>query len=165
MQGVGSIPPLAEAQARYYALLLSGKRSLPSTMDMLRTIERDDAAIVAQYPWDARRIEPLCDFLRLLDDLAKLIGCVPNSIDIFRPFLSYKILFGPLTGAQYRLRGPHAMPSVSRKAILRTPTSPLPLVLFNFVNLTIHNDIIRTFLMISLVHAAFSVGTSRMAIS
>merc|ERR1711907_741707 len=114
--------------------------------------ERDDMDVMAQYPWDAMRIKSLCDFLRLLDDLAHLIDCAPK-LQLTRPLVSYKVLFGPITGAQYRLRGPHALPATSRAALLNTPTSPLPLVVFNLVNLVFHNTVFRSFVVFVGVYA------------
>eukprot|EP00939_MAST-03C_sp_MAST-3C-sp1_P001389 g1389.t1 len=137
--GVGSIPPLSEMQARYWALLLSGKRSLPSQCEMTLAIAHDDAKISAQYPRDAKRLSSLCDFLRLMDDLAGLIVCRPPLFDVRHPIASFKVLFGPITGAQFRLIGPGAMPWRSREVLFGTPTSPLPLVIFNLLNLIYHN--------------------------
>ena len=118
--GVGSIPPLSEMQARYLALLHSGKTDLPPQLDMIRTIQEDDLITTSQYPRDARRIGSLCDFLRLLDSLATLIGCEAPYFNLFRPIETYKVLCGPITGSQFRLRGPGAMPEIARRALWRT---------------------------------------------
>lgn len=129
---IGSIPPIAELQARYYALLVSGHRELPTVDDMRRTIRDDDTRALAQYGHDARRIGALTDYLPLLEDLAAAIGCRPNVWKLVseHPRLWFRVMFGPLCGAQYRLCGPGAMPKRATEALLRTPTMPLPVLAY-----------------------------------
>ena len=57
--GVGSIPPAAEMQARYLALVLSGAATLPSEDEMRHVAAEDTAADLAQYPDDAGRLGTL----------------------------------------------------------------------------------------------------------
>jgi len=160
--GVGSIPPLAEMQSRYLALLLSRKKRLPPQLDMIRTIQEDDLVTTSQYPRDARRIGSLCDFLRLLDSLASLIGCEAPYFNLFRPIETYKVLVGPITGSQFRLQGPGAMPKIARRALKRTPTAPIPVVLFNLLNLFVHSIVLKSFFVILMFEIVLVISFRRM---
>lgn len=64
--GVGAIPPISELVARYYALLVSGERTLPCVHVMRRSIAEDQAREVEQYPVDSKRLLGLTDYLTLM---------------------------------------------------------------------------------------------------
>lgn len=131
--GFGSIPPMAEMQARLFALVASGRRPLPSKEAM-----RDDIALQAgldheQYPDDAAAIRPLTDYLRFMDAMAREIGCTPRLrlLALRHPRLWFKTMFAPICGSQFRLHGPGATPE-ARRALLATPTMPLPVLAYEF---------------------------------
>ena len=63
--GIGSIPPAAEMQARYTALVLAGKLALPRVDDMRAIIEHDVAMDLAQYPNDAPRLSALTGLMQV----------------------------------------------------------------------------------------------------
>ena len=117
--GIGSIPPAAELQARYFALLVSGERVLPSIADMHEDTERAARLDQEQYPEDAGRLNALTDYLRFLDGMAAVIGCQPPLRKLFlsKPMTWAKVMFGPLNGAQYRLAGPGAEPDLAREIL------------------------------------------------
>ncbi len=136
---VGAIPPMAELQARYFALLVSGERELPQLdvmNQMITQFENDD---LAQFPYDATRIPALTDYLRFLEYISNLIGCRPPLKKLFftDPRAWFKAVFGPINGAQFRLQGPGANPQKARKFLRSIPTMPLPIVIYEFVLLTI----------------------------
>ena len=128
--GFGGIPPLAEMQARYFALLVSGERVLPSAAEMRQDIDHAARLDLEQYPDDAGRVNALTDHLRFLDSMATVIGCQPplRSLFLTGPATWSKVLFGPLNGAQYRLAGPGAEPELAREILSRVPTMPWPIL-------------------------------------
>lgn len=132
---VGAIPPLAELQARYYALLLAGERTLPSIDEMERDIQRHAALDLSQYPEDAPRIAALTDFLRFMESVAGEIGCKPplRRLLFTDPMTWAKVVFAPLSAAQYRLAGPGAEPERAREVLARLPTMPWPVLAYEFL--------------------------------
>jgi Flavin-binding monooxygenase-like len=121
----GAIPPLAEMQARWFALLCRGDLELPSPDKMREVIDADNERAMKQFPDDAPRLSTLTDFLRLLDDLAGFIGCrPPQRLMLTDRALWRKIMLGPITGAQFRLRGPGAKPELAKESLSRTPVLP-----------------------------------------
>lgn len=121
----GAIPPIAEMQARWFALLCSGERSLPAPEEMRTVIDADNRRVLAQFPEDAPRLATLTDFLRILDDIAGFIGCrPPQRLMLTDRKLWHKLMLGPITGAQFRLRGPGAKPEEARASLMRTPVLP-----------------------------------------
>lgn len=121
----GSIPPMAEMQARWFALLCSGERFLPPPDEMRRVIERDERATHERFPHDAPRIEALASFVHYQDQLAEIIGCAPGpELLTEAPDLWLRATIGPLTGAQFRLRGPGAKPELASEVLRRTPYRP-----------------------------------------
>jgi dimethylaniline monooxygenase (N-oxide forming) len=92
---------------------------------MRKTISDDNERVLAQFPEDAARLATLTDFLRLLDDIAGFIGCrPPQRLLLTDRALWRKIMLGPITGAQFRLRGPGAKPDLAKASLDRTPVLP-----------------------------------------
>jgi len=120
----GSIPPTSEMQARYYAMILAKELELPSEKDMIKIADEDRQKWEERFWYDAPRVKGLVDFQLYADDLAKIMGCMPNVNSYLRsdPKLWKHIMFGPLTMHQYRLVGPHATPTFARDVIVRMPT-------------------------------------------
>ena len=126
----GAIPPLAELQARWFALVQSGQRRLPSRAEMQASIEHwtrvsratsSGRCAAASTTWWTTR--PFCD------ELASRIGCKPAWADLRRERLSFRVRFfaAPFVAAQYRLLGPHARPELAREMIAGLPVvHPLP---------------------------------------
>jgi len=118
----GGIPACAEMAARYFALLLSGKRQMP----------KDFAQLTAKdYELDSRfyRLSPdvktLVGYKDWMDSMADLVGCqVSLWMYLLRPKLFVHLCVGSLLPAQYRLAGPGAMPETARAAVLSVPVAP-----------------------------------------
>ncbi len=117
----GAIPPISELQARWFALLCTGERTLPTADCMRNIIETDDAVAVSQFSDDARRLPNLTDFLRIMDDLADEIGCLPRGLFWKHPFIWYRVLINPISGVQYRLIGPGSKTEMAIDMLRRTP--------------------------------------------
>lgn len=117
----GGIPACSEMQARYFALLCSGKRQLPPRAELERRIAAESAQEDADF-FLTPHVKSLVVWGPYMDGLAELVGCRPPrwSAD---PRLSYKLLFGSQLAYQYRLRGPHAQPELARQTLLRLPVA------------------------------------------
>ncbi|MCB9527245.1 MAG: NAD(P)-binding domain-containing protein [Myxococcales bacterium] len=123
---VGGAPTCSEMQARYYALLLSGRRRLPDSHTLERLIAED-----RQYEesWFVNTPRPpsIVPYVWFCDGLARLIGCHPLEDGSIRdPRLLAHLWFGSLVSAQYRLVGPHACPEQARRTIEALPLAFLP---------------------------------------
>lgn len=119
----GAIPPLAELQARWFALLLSGAVDLPPEDEMRASVERL-ADFRAHYFRAVRgRLDYLVDYTSLSDELASKIGCKPTREALGRESRRFRRRFvsAPFVAAQYRLVGPHAEPALARQVIESLP--------------------------------------------
>ncbi len=107
---IGAITLSAELQARWWALLVSGKRRLPEPAWM--------RAHARALRHNGRRFhQPTRTTPCFAYSIARQeIGCEP---DLFRLFLTdrrlwFAVLLGPVCAAHFRLRGPHATPDTAR---------------------------------------------------
>ena len=137
----GAVPPLAEMQARWFALLCSGKCQLPDRITMTQRI-----AIYVRYItrlftlFRTERITTLTDFLSFSDDLAREISCRPKlgwTTLLSDPYLWLRCMIGPISNAQYRLHGPHANAKQARQILLKMKWKPLWYNLFELILLYI----------------------------
>jgi len=125
----GAIPPLAEMQARWFALLCSNKMQLPNSsvmVDQIHTYVRYIEYLLTSYRTD--RIASLTDFVSFSDDMAQAIGCRPSfglKMLLTDPRLWIRCMLGPISNAQYRLCGPHAQPEQARRIILTLKWNPM----------------------------------------
>jgi len=125
----GAIPPLAELQARWFALLLSGRAALPACAEMERTIEEWTRFRAHFFRAVKGRLDHLVEHTPVCDALAEQVGCKPTWRDIRRESRRFrrKFMVGPFVPAQYRLVGPHARPEIARAVIEGAPIMhPLP---------------------------------------
>lgn len=130
---LGAIPPLMELQARWFALLLSNKLTLPSKSEMKQFIQKYVQHLEWQFtPYRVNRLTGLTDYLIYSDDLARTINVRPNFTKIFftEPKLWIKLMAGPLLNAHYRLTGPHAKPEQAKEIILRAKWVKQPNILY-----------------------------------
>lgn len=100
----GGIPLMAELQARYWALLCSGERTLPS--DIAQRAEKDAERWRNEF-FVTPHVFGLVNGLRFNDSIAELIGCkppMPNPLRDRDGFLHY--WFHHIWPCQYRLTGP-----------------------------------------------------------
>lgn len=118
---IGAIPPIAEMQSRWFALVCSGRRRLPSPDAMRIAGAEEQAARRAQFGRLADRLQALVDYTPYQDALADEIGCRPDLMRVARtdPRLAWKLFAGPFIGAQFRLFGPHADPAGAQATLDR----------------------------------------------
>ena len=113
---IGAIPPIAEVQARYAALVTSGERKLPDQPQMMREPAERRRAHAASF--DEPRLVTLVDWIPYMDQLAARIGCRPQLGDVLlRPRLAWQLATGPMLAAQYRLSGPDAKPELAEQSL------------------------------------------------
>ncbi len=102
----GGIPISAEMQARYFALLCSGKKRPPANIDELIGREKE----WEEY-WTAlspRHPESIPSQALYLDGLAREVGCLPSvRYLVLRPRLFVRLWFGSFNPSGYRIVGPH----------------------------------------------------------
>ena len=117
----GGIPACSEMQSRYFALLCSGKRTLPEKNELRRLIAQDrDAEERAFYA--RRTLGTLCSYTTYMDEVAELVGCRPRVRDfLFNPRMAYHLVCGANIPTAYRLRGPHADPERAQRVLLSLP--------------------------------------------
>ena len=125
----GAIPPLAELQARWFALIQSGQRVLPPRSEMQQSIDYWKNFRIHFFRAVKGRLDHLVEYTPFCDELAGRIGCKPTWRDIRRESRRFrrKFMVGPFVSAQYRLVGPHAKPEIARAVIENAPVMhPLP---------------------------------------
>lgn len=135
--GLGSVPPCAEMQARYFAQLISGERTLPAAADMARDIGLHGELDVQQFGADAERVAALTDFFRFMETMADVVGCRPRLGRLFLrdPRTALSVLLGPLSAVQYRLTGPGADRARARAVLRLMPTMPWPVLAYELLML------------------------------
>lgn len=124
--GTGGVPQTAEMNARYFALICSGKRKLPPN---LRARIAQEAQMEEQViNKSAGRVKTLVMYGDYMEALAHHVGCQPvlASYMVTKPTLWLKLLYGAMTPIQYRLKGPHARPEWA-EACLRAMPAPTPM--------------------------------------
>ncbi|MEB3261311.1 MAG: NAD(P)-binding domain-containing protein [Cyanobacteriota bacterium] len=113
---IGAIPPIAEIQARYAALVTSGQRALPTPEVMGREFEQRLSARAISF--NEPRIVALVDWIPYMDHLAEKIGCRVRASDLLlRPRLAWRLATGTMLVAQYRLTGPDAKAELAERSL------------------------------------------------
>lgn len=111
---IGAITVSSEMQARWWALLVSGKRSLPSVEEMAKFTEtmrhngrrfHQTNRTTGTFAYSLARNE---------------IGCEPDMFKLFFTDLRlwHAVLLGPICSAHFRLRGHGAKPERAREQLL-----------------------------------------------
>lgn len=120
----GGNPVVAEMQARYFAMVCSGKLKLPD--DVHRRIEEEKGweTIFSCYSPTARSAVP--SQVMYLDAIAREIGCIMTFEDLLKnPRLLVRHWFYPLNQACYRLVGPHSIPDAMKDFETDTAEGPV----------------------------------------
>lgn len=121
----GSQFPIMEMQARFFAMICKGEKTLPVPAEMERISCIDRAAYLEQFEHNAHRVRSLVDYHRYMDDMASLIGCQPPLWKYF--FLDFRIwlrmVYGATQATQFRLQGPGSKESLARELLMKLPVS------------------------------------------
>lgn len=115
---IGSIPVIAEMQARWVSSVLTGQCALPSPDDMRASITADEAETAQMFPKDVSQLPYLVAHAQYLDTVARELGCMPSLGDLRRtPGLLRAFYSAPFTALQYRLVGPGALPDAAARLL------------------------------------------------
>jgi len=73
----GGVPTISELQSRYFALLCSNKRALPSRREMNR-VSKEEKKYWEKEFYITPHVLSLVNYCHYMESLAKLIGCAPK---------------------------------------------------------------------------------------
>ncbi|MFJ2743746.1 flavin-containing monooxygenase [Streptomyces sp. NPDC087440] len=119
----GGVPACSEMQARYFALLCSGKLHLPDGAKLQALIERQ-ASYENEVFHGNPRLRTLVHYNHYMIDFSRVIGCSPWRPALLRsPRLAYKLWCGSQMPHIYRLFGPHRDPATARRTVLGVPNA------------------------------------------
>ena len=123
---LGSQFPIIEMQARFFALICTGERTLPASEKMDEVASIDRAKYLEQFEHHAARIRSLVDYHIYIDELADLIGCKPPLWKYFflHPRLWLRMVYGPTQATQFRLQGPGEKEALAQEIIAKLSVSP-----------------------------------------
>lgn len=107
VQPLGAIMTISEMQARWATRVFKGCTKLPSVASMLKDVQCKQETMAKRYVPSQRHTIQV-DYLNYMDEIAVLLGVRPNipRLLLTDPRLGLKVLFGPGTPYQYRLKGP-----------------------------------------------------------
>jgi dimethylaniline monooxygenase (N-oxide forming) len=121
--GFGAIPPLSEIQARWIALVVSGKAQLPPRKEFLRRVQKTKSEFLS-----IRKTPNQClvFYPYYLSEVAHEMGVAPAMLPILfkDPKLWYNLMWKPFTPHQFRLEGHGATPELARDMIMNKITMP-----------------------------------------
>ncbi|MEM7552757.1 MAG: NAD(P)-binding domain-containing protein [Cyanobacteria bacterium P01_A01_bin.84] len=107
---IGSIPAMAEMQARLVARVFSGSLKLPESEQLVKIIEKEAKKHAKECPQMQERLPHVYFFDRWMEEMAELIGCRPR---IWQYLGSIKQLqayfFGIPIPLRFRIHGPGAV--------------------------------------------------------
>lgn len=104
---VGSIPAMAEMQARFVAQIFSGQKQLPKPSKLKRLIEVEARNHAREYPTIHARFPHVHGFDTYMYEMANLIGCQPQIWDHLSSWQQLQAyLLGSTQPLRFRQRGP-----------------------------------------------------------
>ena len=119
----------------------------------MRRVITEDCAREDEWFANAKYVRTLVHYTHYMDDMAELIGCLPDLGDYLdSPELLFHLVFGSNLAMTYRLRGPHATPELAKRVITSLPAHP-----------RFSKDILDAFLEISLVQQLEPVLAKRVS--
>ena len=110
---IGSMPPIMEMQARYFAGVASDRLQLPEAKQMQSIIAKDAKDSRKFKPLVSDRITGIVSYVPYMYELADLIGCRPALYKLIsRPIVLWSVLFGSVAAPHFRICGSHANPAM-----------------------------------------------------
>ena len=129
---IGAIPPTAELQARYFAMVASGRRYLPSEERMEELVDRQLKEGSQLFPLH-KQPNTVVFWIGYMDEIASEIGCRPDVWKLIcDPVLLWKVMTGPVSGAIYRMHGPGSDAAARETVLSLTRTHPLIEIIVHF---------------------------------
>ena len=136
---VGSIPSMAEVQARWVAKVFSNHIAFPSEAQRVNITEKDAAFWSNYFKETSQRLESLVEGYIYSDDIAKLAGVYPDYYALFRRNIHhwYVSMVSPFNTSFYRLNEPeHEDKAIATLNSHRVNTiTPVHLLLILFLRL------------------------------
>ncbi|WNO10787.1 flavin-containing monooxygenase [Teredinibacter sp. KSP-S5-2] len=134
----GGVPACSEMQARYFALLCSGKKKLPEKEKLMMLIDQQ-ANYEDKVFYRNKNVRSLVQYSKYMSDFSRVIGCSPWRASTFlNPLLTYRLWFGSQMPIIYRLHGPHSDYQKAKKLIFNVPVA---LPLFEMILMSIYAPI------------------------
>lgn len=166
---VGSIPTVAEIQARLFAQVVSGERVLPPTNVMEARISSDRDIAFKEFGRDnangnsaSSGWRSVTNWIPYMDSIAREVGCTPSNMWLLtRPTLAYKIAFGPMTVMHFRLRGPGAKPEIAEEVIRKLPIGSRYVDMLWFFSIHVSLALLRWPLLILTPGSYMSFGSNK----
>jgi len=166
---VGSIPTVAEIQARLFALVVSGERVLPPTNIMEARISSDRDLAFKLFGRDnangnsaSSGWRSITNWIPYMDSIAREVRCTPSNLWLLtRPTLAYKIAFGPMTVMHFRLRGPGAKPELAEEVIRKLPIGSRYVDMMWFLSIHMTLALLRWPLLVLTPGKYFSFGPTK----
>ena len=119
---IGAIPPTGELQARLFALVAAGKRTLPAMAAMQKSMAIDRMEDKKRFPL-LPEAHAIISWIPYMDKIAALVDCRPKPWKLLSsPYMLWKVATGPVNAAHYRLHGTGAVP-IAKKTVRSLPTS------------------------------------------
>ena len=105
---VGSIPGIAEMNARWVCRTISGRVPMACKVERQRAVYDDQKFWLQYFDKTSHRIGTLVEGYTYLDDIAKLSQCYPDYWSLFKrnPGAAITAYFAPYNGCSYRLNEP-----------------------------------------------------------
>ncbi|MEM6752060.1 MAG: NAD(P)-binding domain-containing protein [Cyanobacteria bacterium P01_C01_bin.38] len=103
---IGSIPAMAEMQARLVARVFSGSVKLPESEQLVKVIEKEAKKQTKECPQMQERLPHVYFFDRWMEEMAELIGSRPSFWEHFGSIKQLQAyLFGAPIPLRFRIRG------------------------------------------------------------
>lgn len=101
----GSIPGISELQSRYVSKVISAKCKLPTSIRRNAIISKDMKFWNHHFRYTSLRLTGLVDHFKYCNQLAKLIGCYPNFLNLLisNPRRWWQAITAPWNGCQFWL--------------------------------------------------------------
>ena len=107
---VGSLPAMAEMQARFVAQVFSNNLELPNPQELKRIIAKESNKHAHECPAMQARTPHVYFFDKWMEEMAELIGCRPKIGDHLRSLKQLQSYWlGSPMPLRFRLRGPGAV--------------------------------------------------------
>eukprot|EP01087_Luapelamoeba_hula_P012628 TRINITY_DN352_c0_g2_i1.p1 TRINITY_DN352_c0_g2~~TRINITY_DN352_c0_g2_i1.p1 ORF type:complete len:598 (+),score=102.41 TRINITY_DN352_c0_g2_i1:117-1796(+) len=105
---IGSIPALAELQARWAAKIYTGQYTIPCCEDMAEIVIADKVKHKRVFPQDDYSLPQLVNHWYYSDEIAELFDAKPKLVQWFfrNPFTWWKIISAPWSAFLYRVEDP-----------------------------------------------------------
>ena len=117
---IGSIPAMAEMQARLVAQVFSGNLKLPEPAQLAKVTQKEATKHAKECPEMQERLPHVYFFDRWMEEMADIIGCSPSiweHLGSGKQLQAY--LFAIAIPLRFRLRGPGAVPGAKERYVKR----------------------------------------------